>query len=187
MRLAARALAVTTALLAAASLARGDAPSADAYVGRWRYADGEEGRRRVDQAVDDAVAGLPFFLEPMAEDRVEERVGPFSEIRISLDGDRLTFAADDWGPVTSRLGGPAVSVRGPAGSELSMSQRLEGNRLIQVFEHADGTRRNELALSGDGDVLWLRVSIASPQLPHDAEYRLRYRRVGGAPQPQASR
>lgn len=172
---------VATAALAAslAPDARGDAPTAEDFEGRYRYMDGEEGRRAIDRAVGQAVDGLPFFMEPVAEDRVEARVGPFMELRIELEEDRLTFSADDWGPVTSRLGGPAVTVQGPAGSELSMTQRMRQGRLVQRFEHADGTRTNTFALSGDGSVLWMRVAISSPQLPNDAEFRLRYRRTSG--------
>lgn len=176
------ALAVVAAASMASSVtpeARGDAPRAEDFEGRFRYMDGEEGRRQIDRAIGRAVDGLPFFVEPVAEDRVEARVGPFMELRFELQGDRLTFSADDWGPVTSRLGGPAVTVQGPAGSELSMTQRMRRGRLVQRLEHADGARTNTFALSGDGEVLWLSVEISSSQLPNDARYRLRYRRTSG--------
>jgi hypothetical protein len=176
---AAAALALAAGVLASA--VRGDAPAAEAYVGHWRYADGEEGRQRVQRAVDAAVDGLPFFAKPIAEDRVEARVGPFGALRFALEGDRLRFSADGWGPLASRLGGPAVEVEGPAGSTLRMSQRLSGGRLVQIFRHEDGVRRNTFALSGDGDTLWLDVFIRSRMLPNDATYRLRYRRAGDGP------
>lgn len=181
-------IALFAALLTAVAypVARGDAPTAAVFEGRWRYADGEEGRRQIERAVAEAVDGLPFFLEPVAEDRLGQRVGPFQELRFQIESDRVTFTADDWGPVTSRLDGPSVTVRGPRGTEVSMTTRLSDGRLVQTFEHPDGRRQNTFAPSGDGNVLWLRVSISSPQLPDDAQYRLRYRRQGGE-QRQANR
>lgn len=166
-----------TALAGLPPHARGDVPTARDYVGRWTYTGGEEGQRQISRAIDHAVTGLPVFIEAAAADRVEEGIGPFRELRFALDGDRLTFSADDWGPVTSRLGGPAVTVRGPDGTRLSLTQRLTPRgELVQTLEQSDGTRRNTFALTGDGNTARLDVSIASPMLPNDVDYHLLYRR-----------
>ena len=162
--------------LAVAPVARGDAPTIEDYTGLWIYADGDEGRERVDDAVDHAIEPLPFFAEPIAEDRVEARLGPFERVQFWYDGARLTYTADDWGPVTAPLGGEPASIQGPTGSDLQLSQRLENGRLIQVFDHDDARRVNRYVLSGDRSVLWMRVELTSSELPRDASYRLRYRR-----------
>lgn len=183
----ASAVALTAALAGLAPGARGDVPTARDYVGRWTYTGGAEGQAQIARAIDHAVTGLPVFIEAAAADRVEEGIGPFRELRFALEDDRLTFSADAWGPVTSRLGGPAVAVRGPDGTRLSLTQRLTPQgHLVQILEQSDGTRRNTFALTGDGDTARLDVSIASAMLPNDVDYHLLYRRRG-ADRRQATR
>jgi hypothetical protein len=96
-------------------------------------------------------------------------------------GDEVRMTADAWGPVASRIGGPAVPVVGPEGDHLRFSQSEANGRLSQRFWHPEGQRTNVFALSGDGQWLWMTVTITSPQLPGEARFRLRYRRASQPP------
>jgi hypothetical protein len=181
-------LAALLAIFAVAWPARGDdALALAAYDGVWRYADGRGGVERIEDAVDHAVDGLPFFLEPIARDRVLAQSGPHHRVVLRVEGDRVALSADGWGPVASTVGGPSVRVRGPEGERLSLTQRIEHGRLIQSFEHPDGARINTYALSGDGRWLWITARITSPRLPEDAVFRVRYRRTDISRAQQASR
>lgn len=149
-----------------------------AFEGVWIYADGEDGERRIDQAVERAIDELPFFLEPIARSRVRARTYPHHRLELRVRGERMFLSADRWGPVGSEVNGAAVPIVGPEGDRLSFTQRFVNGRLLQTFSHPDGMRENTLAVSGDGQWLWLTVRISSPQLPGEARYRLRYRRGG---------
>lgn len=164
-------------VLALAAPLRGDVPVEHRYDGIWAYADGARGQHRIEAAVRQAVAGLPFFIEPFATEQLRAMTGPFRRITFNLSDRDLTFRADHWGPVTARLNGTPASIQGPEGSRLSLRQFFDHGRLVQVFSHPDGSRRNVFALSGDGQWLWMSVRIVSPRLPNDCTYRLRYRRV----------
>ncbi len=167
--------------------ARADVDVLQAYAGVWRYADGREGVERVDAAVERAIDGHPFFLEPIARERVRSRTLPFRVLRFEVEGNRFVFHADDWGPISSPADGSAVAIRAPDGTPLRLVQEVSGGRVIQEFRHPDAVRRNALALSGDGQWLWMSVTVASRQLPGPCRFRLRYRRVPQIPTQHASR
>jgi hypothetical protein len=160
-----------------ASPSRGTEGDLQRFEGGFRYADGQQGLRRIDAGIDDAVRGMPFFVAPIARDIVRGRVAHHRELFVAVEGSRVRFRTESWGPVSSRLNGPAVPIVAPEGTPLELRQRFDGSRLVQVFQHPEGVRENTLALSGDGEWLWISVRIASPRLPHDCRYRLRYRRV----------
>lgn len=159
----------------------------EGYRGVWRYADGDRGREQIEVAIRRAVDGLPFFAEPFAARQIREISAPFERVRFIVEGDRLAFRADGWGPVGSRVGGPTEVIRDPEGYPLRMRQYVRNGRLVQVFTTDDGTRENSFALSGDGQWLWMSVRITSPRLPADVRYRLRYRREGAPPTQHAAR
>jgi len=177
-------VAASAALLLLAAVAtpaaRGDDPTVEDFTGAWTYASGDEGRRRVDEAVDQAVSALPPLVEGVAEERIESRIGPFNEIRFRYDGRRLTFSADGWGPNTSPWGSGSSPIEGPTGSSLTLTQRMtDDGRLLQIFEAGDATRWNHFTLSDDQRHLWMDARLRSEHLPEDAEFRLRYVRAGG--------
>lgn len=175
---------IVMAMLGMASTltAQSDTRALEAYQGVWRYADGDQGRQQIELAISRAVDGLPFFVEPFAAQQVREISAPFERVTFMVEGDRLAFDADGWGPVGSRVGGPTEEIPDPEGAPLRMRQYMQGGRLVQVFRTNDGSRENTLALSGDGRWLWMDVRITSPRLPADVRYRLRYRREGSPTQ-----
>lgn len=175
----------TLGLLAAP--ARSDERALEAYQGLWQYADGDHGREQIELAIGRAIDDLPFFAEPFAAAQIREITVPFERVRFTVRGDRLAFRADGWGPVGSRVGGPAEQIRDPLGSPLRLRQYLRHGRLVQVFESDDGARHNTFALSGDGRWIWMSVRITSPRLPDDVRYRLRYRRADVSPTQHATR
>lgn len=175
----------TSAFLAPLCIAEpsyGNEGDLERYEGTWHYADGEQGLRRIDQSIENAVRGMPFFVAPIARDIVRGRVAHNRELHLHVEGRLVRFGTESWGPVSSRLDGPAVPIVAPEGTRLDMSQRLDqSGRIVQLFSHTDGARENTLALSGDGQWLWMSVRIHSPRLPNECRYRLRYRRVSARP------
>lgn len=178
-------LAVALGVLAFVSAPSAHAQDLDAlrYLeGVWRYADGRDGERRIDEAVARAVDDMPFFLEGIARGRIRARTYPHQRVRFDIRGDRVLMSADDWGPVGSRPNGPAVRIVGPEGDRLRFTQSIARGRLLQRYWHPDGERINEFSLSGDRQWLWISVTIRSPRLPDEVRFRLRYRRTAGSTQ-----
>jgi hypothetical protein len=63
------------------------------------------------------------------------------------------------------------------GSRSKLTQRLEGDRISQVYESEDGRRENEFTFSQDGQVLTLKVRLASSRLSVPVVYVLSYKRA----------
>lgn len=159
--------------------ARGDDPTIDSFVGRWSYASGEAGQRRVDEAIEWAVSPLPPIIEGIAARRIEASVGPFQRLEFRYDGRRLTFSADDWGPNTSVFGGGASPIEGPAGATLQLTQQMtDDGQLMQRFVADDATLWNHFSPSADGRHLWMHARLRGEDLPRDATFQLRYVREG---------
>lgn len=177
MLTACAAVALFGAPLVWTSPSRGTEGELERYEGGFRYADGEQGMRRIEAGIENAIRGMPFFVAPIARDMVRGRIAHNHELYVGVEGNLLRFRTESWGPVSSRLDGPAVPIVAPEGTSLELRQRMDGGRIVQVFEHPDGMRENTLALSGDGQWLWMSVRIHSPRLPHECRYRLRYQRV----------
>lgn len=164
-------------VISLAAPTRAVVPELSAYEGTWQYADGRDGHEDIERAVSRAVARLPFFAEPIAARALRQMTGPFERVVFRVHEDRLVFRADDWGPIGASIGGAPERIPAPDGSPLRLRQYVHDGRLVQVFEHADGTRHNTFALSGDQRWLWMSVRITSPRLPDDCRFRLRYRRL----------
>lgn len=168
--------------LVLAPSSRASIPELEAYEGSWEYADGRRGIERIEEAVNHAVDGMPFFLAPIARQMVRGRTGPYRIFRIGVRGEHVSLATERWGPVETRLGAPPVRIVAPEGTRLEFTQRRDrAGRIVQLFSHPDGARENALALSGDRQWLWMSVRISSPRLPHECRFRIRYRRTGGSP------
>lgn len=170
-----------------APVAHSAAESPEDFEGRWQYVGGDEGRRQIERAIARAVDGMPLLIERIAHGRVRDQIGPFEELRIEVDGDRVVFHADEWGPIEALLDGPPVMVRGPDDARLQMTQRFEDGALVQTFRHRSGTRENRLELGDDPRRLAMSVTISSRQLPRDATYRLPFHRVGSPDRRHATR
>ena len=65
------------------------------------------------------------------------------------------------------------------GNMFGLEMRVEGDRIVQTFLDAQGSRTNTYTVRG-GDLV-LDVMISSPRLPSDLTYRRVFTRAGAAP------
>jgi hypothetical protein len=72
------AIASCASLFSVVDAQAGRAERLEGIAGVWRYADGREGERRIDEAVARAVDELPFFLEDTAHGPIPTSVSPSS-------------------------------------------------------------------------------------------------------------
>ncbi|MGA3122270.1 MAG: hypothetical protein ABSF69_16025 [Polyangiaceae bacterium] len=147
------------------------------YAGSYRFAgDAAEQRARAD-AIDRSVAAFFFAFRGIARAKVADRTTivptckfEFSggTIRSTVPGHPVAVSPETGAPVPYRVDDEAIV----------LSQRFEGERLVQVFRADDGgSRTNEFMLSPDGARLTMKATVSSPRLSIPVVYTLTYQRV----------
>ncbi len=147
------------------------------YAGSYRYAgDAAQQQARLD-AIDKAVEGFFFAVRGMARSAITDRTRIMPTCKFEFSG----------GKISSTVPGHAVAVSPETGSPapyrvdddaITLTQRFEGSRLVQVFVADEGgTRKNEFTLSSDRKFLFMKATLSSPKLSAPVVYTLTYRRV----------
>ena len=147
------------------------------YAGSYRYAGSEAEQKARAQAIDRSVEAFFFVVRGMARAKVAERTRivptckfEFSagNIRSTVPGHAVAVSPENGAPAPYRVDDDAIV----------LSQRFDGQRLVQVFRADEGgTRTNEFTLSADGAFLIMKATLSSPKLPFPVVYTLTYRRV----------
>ena len=147
------------------------------FAGFYRYAGTEAEQKARAEAIDRSVEGFFFALRGMVRAKVAERTRIMPTCKFEFSG----------GIIRSTVPGYAIAVSPESGAPapyrvdddaIVLSQRFEGQRLVQVFRADEGgTRTNELTLSPDGALLVMRATLSSPKLSIPVVPTLTYRRV----------
>jgi hypothetical protein len=147
------------------------------FAGSYRYAGTEAEQRARAQAIEHSLEALFFAVRGIARAKVVERTRimptcrfEFIEgsIRSTVPGHAVAISPETGAPAPYRVGDDAIV----------LSQRFEGQRLVQVFRADEGgTRTNEFTLSADGALLVMKATLSSPRLPIPVVYTLTYRRT----------
>jgi hypothetical protein len=139
-----------------------------------RYALDKARSASVDKAIDETVAKMNFVTRSVARSRLAKTNTPPAKVNIVV-ADRVEI---DLGakPVSMSPDGKAVAWTRPDGETFQVSVRQEGERLIEQFQGADGSRRNTFSLLDGGKALAMDVQVESPKLPQPLRYRLVYSR-----------
>ncbi len=160
-----------------ASASAADLPSR--YAGSYRYAGTEAEQKARALAIDRSVEGFFFAVRSMARAKVADRTRIMPTCKFEFSG----------GNIRSTVPGHAVAISPQNGAPapyrvdddaIVLSQRFDGQRLVQVFRADEGgTRTNEFTLSLDGALLVMKATLSSPKLPFPVVYTLTYRRIIG--------
>lgn len=134
---------------------------------------------KLDAAVEQGMASLPFIIKPLARLRLKpavyETVCP--ELSLGLDGERLYLSCGgEQAPFDRRLDGsdgPIIDDGDAYQVEILLQERAVGLR----FAGDKGGQANRYVFDADGGMT-LYATIFSPYLPDDLTWTLRYRRVG---------
>jgi hypothetical protein len=146
------------------------------FVGTYRYAGGaeEEGARM--KAIDHAVEGLSFVIRSTARSRILATTQILGTYSISFEPREIIVRPQSRPEMISGDNGePADYVYN--GKRSRLTQVLEGDRISQVFVSDDGRRENEFTVSQDGQVLRVKVTLASARLSNPVVYLLTYKRA----------
>jgi hypothetical protein len=165
---------------AAVAVAAASPPNDDLqrrFAGFYRYAgDAAEEKARMD-AIDRSARSVFFAFRGVARSKLDRRTRIIPDGRFEFsDGNIRSIAPGYPAAVSPQTGAPAPYLLGDYATVLS--QRFDGDRLVQIFEAEEGAaRKNEFTLSPDGSTLTLRTTLSSPKLSIPVGYTLTYRRA----------
>jgi hypothetical protein len=128
----------------------------------------------VDQAIEAVVSQMNFLTRPIARSRLAKTNAPIPTLSIDVaDRAEIELGTES---VHAPSNGEAVTWTRPDGEAFRVSIHREGERLVEIFQGKDGTRRNTFNLL-DAKTLALEVLVESPRLPEPVRYRLVYART----------
>ena len=147
------------------------------YAGSYRYAGSAAEQKARADAIDRSVGTFFFAVRGIARAKVADRTRIMPTCKFDFSG----------GNIRSTVPGHAVAVSPETGAPAAyrvdddavvLSQRFDGQRLVQMFRADEGgTRTNEFMLSPDGALLTMKATLSSPKLSVPVVYTLTYRRA----------
>ncbi|MBW2291444.1 MAG: hypothetical protein JRG89_24100 [Deltaproteobacteria bacterium] len=147
------------------------------FAGTFVYDGGDEEGAHLDAAIEGVVASLNFLLRPIARSRLSSTNQPYDHIRIQVRAEGLTIARGSDLVWTVAADDTPTKVKRPGGVIFVVHRRFEMGEVIEEIDAGSGRRRNRYALSADGQVLSLTVTIAAERLPTPLVYTHHYRRM----------
>ncbi len=147
------------------------------FDGTFVYDGGEEERVELDAAIEGVVASLNFLLRPIARSRLSSTNQPYDHIRIHSQAEGLTIARGSELVWTVAADDTPTKVKRPGGVTFVVRRRFEMGDVIEEIDAGSGRRLNRYALSAEGRVLSLTVTIAAARLPEQLVYPHHYRRT----------
>ncbi len=120
-----------------------------------------------------ATAGLPSGEQSRVQARLQSLNPVYRELQLRTEGPALSVTFDQRQPLVMTAGKVQSWTR-EDGQTFFVSAKLDGQRLVQTFTSADGTRVNEFVPSGDGKGLTLQVTVKSHEVPGVLRYQMVY-------------
>jgi hypothetical protein len=146
------------------------------FAGTYRYAGIAQEEEARKAAIDHAVEGLSFVIRSTAKSRVSATTQILGSYSFSFEPGKIVVRPQARPEMISGdKGEPADYVYN--GKRSTLTQVLDGDRIMQVFVSDDGRRENEFTLSQDGQVMRLKVTLSSSRLSNPVVYGLSYKRA----------
>lgn len=136
-----------------------------------------EGSDNIDAKINDATAKLNFAIRGIGRSRLRKTNTPYRRLTIAHTAQDVTVTTDGRTPIRTPANGTPVRWRREDGEMLNVSTEWNNGVLEQTFAAEDGKRINRYSLSGDGRLLTMEVTIASPRLPKPLVYKQVYHRM----------
>ncbi len=135
-----------------------------------------QGSDNIEQAIRNGTARMSFIARPIARSRLKKTNLPYQLIHIAHTPTQVFITRDNHAPIITPADGKTVKWKREDGEVFDVNTVWEQGNLKQTFIAPDGSRENLLALSPDGEMLVMRVTIRSPRLPAPIVYKLDYKR-----------
>jgi hypothetical protein len=137
-----------------------------------------EGRARVLAALEPQIALLPYFVQGLVRDRIEERLGIPRRITVAVPADpagdiRVTYEGERTVTIAAPVGG-STTVTSAEGRAVPVSHRLSAGWLEQLFQGEHGTLTVLLSTEPDGRTLHADGTMRGERLGAPVGVRLDY-------------
>ncbi|AWV88576.1 hypothetical protein [Bradymonas sediminis] len=127
-------------------------------------------RAAIAQVIEELVDDMAFYKRSFARSALIESTEPCANLHVAFAADTITLNCKGHPDTTSPKNGAFINWEDDDGHIVRLSQKLDGQRIVQVFKNDDGTRENVYTLRDGGKSLLLSVTISSDQLPRPLKY-----------------
>ena len=149
------------------------------FAGNYRYVGGETEIKELDQAIEEVVQKMNFFIRGIARRRLRAPNLPSSEIGIFIEREQIRITRPGRPVVSAPADGTTISWRHPTdGDVFRVSHGLdERGTLYQRFEDDRSLSLNHFTLSSDGKRLTIKTEITADRLPAPLSFKTTYERI----------
>ncbi len=133
-------------------------------------------RKAINKTIETLVDKMSFYKRPFARSALKDSTKPCPKLQVVFSGDKMAINCLKRVKAKSPADGTAVRWTDDEGDKFRLSQKLEKNRMVQVFRGGKGARKNVYRLKDGGKTLVVKVKITSDELPRALEYTLELRR-----------
>ncbi len=127
-------------------------------------------RKSINKRIEKLVGDMVFFKRPFARSALKDSTTPCPKLIVLFSADKMAINCKGRVHAESPRNGHSVRWVNHDGDEFRLSQKLEKNRMVQVFRGDDGTRTNIYTLKNGGKELHIQVTITSDSLPRPLKY-----------------
>lgn len=157
-------------------------PALQKYVGTYRYVGGDKEIEALDQAIDDVVSQMNFFIRGIARRRLRKPNMPSKKVTIAIENGEIVIDRPGQPEVSAPADGKPITWRHPDDGEVFEVRHGidEKGVLYQRFKSDRSVSRNEFVLGEDGKTLTIHTEITADRLPAPLRFDMTYRREGAA-------
>jgi uncharacterized protein (UPF0333 family) len=125
-------------------------------------------KRGIESAIDD----MSFITKPIARGKLEKSNTPFETITLEVKGKSISIQHDDRKPITTN--GKAVKWKRDDGESFTVTQELDGQKIVQTYTSDDGKKVMTYNFGGDNKKLIVQVVVTSSKITGPVKYTLHY-------------
>ncbi len=179
-------LIVGTTLQAGSAAGETQSEAADSdpqgYNGTYRYVGGDAEIEALDEAIDEVVSQMNFFIRGIARRRLRAPNLPSKEVTISIEDDEICIDRPGQPKVSAPANGKPITWRHPDdGDVFEVRHGIdEDGVLYQRFKGERSVSRNRFVLSEDGEDLTIHTEITADRLPGPLRFKMSYKRVAAS-------
>ncbi|MBC7795059.1 MAG: hypothetical protein H7Z43_15240 [Clostridia bacterium] len=152
------------------------APAAASIEGKYRFVGGAGEQKAVEDAIEKVVQEMLFIKRPIARGRLKDRNKIATSWVFTIAGGQIKAVAESIMTWASPEDGSSADVKTSTGDDAKLTQKITGDKLVQVFTTKEGKREDIFTLQADGVTLKLEVILTSTQLPMPLKYSLTYKK-----------
>jgi len=149
------------------------------FAGTYRYVGGEAEIKELDEAIEEVVEKMNFFIRGIARRRLRAPNLPSSGVGVFIERGQIRITRPGRPEVSAPANGTTVTWRHPTdGDVFRVSHGLDDRgAMYQRFEDDRSLSLNHFTLSDDGRRLTIRTEVTADRLPAPLRFKTTYERI----------